>query len=61
LLIIPVVLTLSILNVEVLPELKPQQAIAALDRPEWTRSTHVMSPDTGKERVRAQSVGPLVR
>ena len=38
LLIIPVILTLSILNVEVLPQLKPQQAIAALDRPEGTRS-----------------------
>jgi hypothetical protein len=56
LLIIPVILTLSILNVEVLPELKLQQALAVPDRPEGTRSAHLMSPDSGKEQRRAQSV-----
>jgi hypothetical protein len=56
LLIVPVILTLSILNVEVLPELKPQQAIAALDRPEVSQSVRMMSSDSRKEPIRAQSV-----
>jgi hypothetical protein len=56
LLIIPVILTLSILNVEVLPELTPQQPVATLERPEGTRSAHMTSPDSAKEQRRAQSV-----
>jgi hypothetical protein len=58
-LIIPVILTLSILNVEVLPQLKPQQAIAArgnrISLGEGTRPANLTSPDSGKEGVAARS------
>jgi len=54
LLTIPIILTLSILNVEVLPELKPQAM--ALNGPERTPSTNTMLPDPGKRSDRAQLV-----
>lgn len=57
LLILLISLSLSILNVGVLPE--PQQAIAAIEHHEGIRPTEMMPPGRREERIRVQSAVPF--